>query len=403
MGEPSESRAQGPYTRAVHGADRGPGPESTPVVHSTTFAFDTLDALLEAQARGAAGAFYQREGHPTLHACEERLALLEEAPGGLLFASGMAAITAALLGLLRAGDHVVALRQCYGGTLAALRWGRERLGWNCDLVDAADPDAWARAVRAGTRLFHVESPTNPTLEVVDLARAAELAHRHGALLSVDNTFASPVGQHPMAHGADVVLYSATKSISGHSDVLAGAALARPGVLREIEAARRVFGGVPDPGTAWLIERSLKTLPLRVERANANAGEIARRLEGDPRIARLHYPGRPSHPGHALAARQMTLGFGPVLSFEVADGAAARAVVEGFRLIRHAPSLGSVTTLAMIPALTSLHRFSPEERARAGVPDGLVRIAVGIEDVDDLWADLDGALARAAAVAGRRGP
>lgn len=395
MAESSRPRDQGPSTRAVHGPHPGPGPESTPIIHSSNFSFETLEAMLEAQSRGAAGAFYQREGHPTLHACEERLALIEGAPAGLLFASGMAAITATLLGVMRAGDHVVALRQCYGGTLMALRWGAERLGWVCDLVDAADPASWARAVRSGTRIFHVESPTNPTLEVVDLARAAEVAHGHGALLSVDNTFASPVGQGPLLHGADLVLYSATKSIGGHGDLLAGAVLGAPELLRDVESARRVFGGLPDPWTAWLIERSLKTLPLRVERSNANAAELARRLADDRRIGRLNYPGLPAHPGHATAARQMTLGFGPVLSFEVADGAAARAVVEGFRLIRHAASLGSVSTLAMIPALTSLRRLSPEERARAGVSDGLVRLAVGIEDIEDLWADLDGALAAAA--------
>lgn len=372
------------------------------MVHSSTFSFESLEALLEAQARGAAGAFYQREGHPTLHACEERLALLEGAPLGLLFSSGMAAVTATLLGLLRAGDHVVALEQCYGGTRAALRWGAERLGWKVDLVDAADPPSWRKAVRDGTRVFHVESPTNPLLEVVDLADAAALAHRHGALLTVDNTFASPVGQSPMACGADAVLYSATKSIGGHGDLLAGAALGGADVMREIEAARRVFGGVPDPWTAWLIERSLKTLPLRVERANASAAALAERLAGDGRVARVRYPGLPGHPGHAVAARQMSLGFGHVLSFEVDGAERARAVVEGFRLIRHAPSLGSVSTLSMIPALTSLHRFSAEERARAGVSDGLVRLAVGIEDLEDLWADLDGALEAAAAPAAGRG-
>lgn len=390
-----------PHTLAVHGpGPHGPGAQSTPIVRSSTFSFDRLEAMLDAQARGADGAFYQRNGHPTLRACERRLAALEGAPDGLLFASGMAAMTAALLALLPAGAHVVALRQCYGGTLGALRWGAERLGWTFDLVDARAPETWAKAFRPETRVFHVESPTNPTLCVVDLALAAALAHDRGAQLTVDNTFASPVGQRPLALGADLVVHSATKSIGGHADLLAGAALGPVDTVAGLQRVRTTFGAVPDPATAWLIERSLKTLPLRVERANANALELARRLAADPRVPVVHYPGLDGHPGHDVAARQMTLGFGHVLSFEAPGGLdGARALLEAFRLVQHAPSLGGVETLAVLPALTSSHRTPPEQRAAAGLGDGLVRIAVGIEDVEDLWSDLEQAIGRGAAAAG----
>jgi cystathionine beta-lyase/cystathionine gamma-synthase len=351
--------------------------------------------MRSAQDAGAAGAFYQRYGHPTLHACEERLAALEGAETGLLFSSGMAAISSAFLAMLKAGDHVVALHQCYGGTHALLAWGVERLGWGRDLVDAREPGAWEAAFKPNTRILHVESPTNPTLAVVDLERAAQLAHAHGALLTVDNTFASPIGQHPLALGADLVMHSATKSIGGHGDLLAGVVLGRAAELDQVWHARKVFGPVPDPALAWQIERSLKTLPLRVAATNASALELATRLAGHPSVAQVFYPGLPSHPGHEIARRQMMLGFGPVLAFEVPGGAeAAIETVNRLELVSHAPSLGSVASLASLPAWTSHIGLGVEGRRRAGIPEGLVRLSVGLEDVEDLWADLERALAGA---------
>jgi cystathionine gamma-synthase len=352
------------------------------------------------QARGAAGAFYQRYGHPTLHAAEQRLAGIEGAETALLFSSGMAALSTLWLALLRAGDHVVALHQSYGGTRALLEWGAARLGWSFTLVDAREPAAWAAAFGPATRLLHVESPTNPTLDVVDLAAAAAVAHGHGARLTVDNTVASPVGQSPLARGADHVVHSATKSIGGHGDLLAGAVLGARAAMEPVESARRVFGAVPSPEEAWRIERSLKTLPLRVQACNANALEVARRLAAHPRVARVWYPGLPQHPGHALAARQMRCGFGPLVSFEVRGGAdAAVAVVQALQLVRHAPSLGGVESLASLPAHTSHVGLGPEGRAAAGIPEGMVRLSLGIEDLDDLWADLARALEAAAPAGG----
>jgi cystathionine gamma-synthase len=375
---------------------------STPIVHSATFSFPDLDAMRTAQGAGAAGAFYQRYGHPTLRACEERLAALEGAEMGLLFSSGMAAISAVFLAFLESGDHVVALHQCYGGTHALLEWGASRFGWSVDLVDAREAAAWERAFKPRTRILHVESPTNPTLAIVDLERAAQLAHAHGALLTVDNTFASPVGQRPLALGADVVMHSATKSIGGHGDLLAGAVLGPAARLERVWKARKVFGPVPDPALAWQIERSLKTLPLRVAAANVTALELATRLRGHPGVAQVFYPGLPSHPGHEIAKRQMTLGFGPVLAFEVrppasgpAGGSAAEAAIQTVNqlgLVAHAPSLGGVESLASLPAWTSHIGLGEEGRRRAGIPEGLIRLSVGLEEVEDLWADLERALA-----------
>jgi len=395
-------RPVGPSTRAVHGPSTDhDGAVSTPIVRSSTFSFPSLEAMKSARDRGPAGAYYQRNGHPTLRGCEERLAALDRAEAAVLLTSGMAAITGVLLANVRAGDHVVAMRQCYGGTLEALEFGAERLGWSFDLVDAREPSSWERAFRKETRLFHTESPTNPTLCVVDLAHAANVAHRHGAMLTVDNTVASPVGQHPLELGADLAMYSATKSIGGHSDLLAGVVTGSAKALEGIWHARHLFGAVPDPATAWLVERSLKTLPLRVERANANALELARRLTADSRVARVYYPGLERHPGREIAERQMSLGFGPMLAVEMKGGSsAAESTIEAFRLIRHAPSLGSVESLASLPAHTSHWLMTSEERSIAGIPEGLIRVSIGIEDVEDLWADFEQALARSLAPAGR---
>ena len=391
--------ARSDRTRAVHGAREGRGPLSTPIVHSATFSFPDLAAMNAAQQRGAAGAFYQRYGHPTLHAVERTLAELDGAEAALLFSSGLAAIAATWFSLLRPGDHLLVLQQCYGGTHMLLGWGAERCGWTFDLVDARTPDAWEGAFRAETKLLHVESPTNPTLAIVDVRRAADLAHARGAKLTLDNTVASPLGQHGLALGADLVAYSATKSIGGHGDLLAGVVTGAAPEIAAVEKTRKVLGPVPDPQLAWQIERSLKTLPLRVAAQNANALELARRLSHHPGVRQVFYPGLEGHPGHALAAAQMVAGFGPLLSFEVAGGAAAaEATANALELVLHAPSLGGVESLVSLPAHTSHIHLGPEGRRAAGIPEGLVRLSAGIEDVDDLWADLSHAIEVGAAQA-----
>ena len=383
-------------TRAVHGPHVGAaGAMSTPIVHSVTFAFDTLDGMLAAQEAGSAGAFYQRNGHPTIHAVETRLAALEGAEDALLFPSGMGAISSAFLSRLKSGDHVVCVDPCYGGTQALLQWGKERFGWSHTFVDPRRPDGWASAFQPNTKLLHLECPINPTLACFDIAAAGRLGHERGAFVTIDNTIATPLGQQPLALGCDLTLYSATKSLGGHSDLLAGVACGSRAALEPVWSARTVFGPIAEPTMAWMLERSLKTLALRVRAANANALELARRLKEHAGVAQVFYPGLPDHPGHAVAAKQMREGFGPLLSFEVRGGAdAAMRVVNALGVIRHGASLGGVESLASLPAHTSHKMIGAEGRKRAGIPEGLVRLSAGIEGVDDLWADLDQALAKA---------
>lgn len=380
-------------TLAVHGPHAGvPGPVSTPIVHSATFSHASLDGLLEQQRAGTAGQFYQRLGHPTIGATEHELAALEDAEAALLFGSGMAAITCALMTYVGRGDHVVCVDPCYGGTQQLLEWARERCGWEFTFVDARRPDTWAEAFRPNTRVLHLETPINPTLTVFDLAEAAALGRSRGAIVTCDNTVASPIGQKPLALGCDLSLYSATKSLGGHSDLLAGSVAGSAERIRPIVETRAIFGPIAEPAMAWLIERSLKTLHLRVERGNANALELSARLQRHPGVAGVFYPGLPDHPGHTVAARQMRHGFGPLLGFEVHGGAeAARRVVERLRLIRHGGSLGGVESLCSLAAFTSHAVLGPEGRRRAGIPEGLVRLSAGVEHVDDLWEDLEQAL------------
>lgn len=392
-------REPGLETRAVHGPHVGAsGAMSTPIVHSATFSFESLDDMVAAQNERSAGSFYQRQGHPTIHAVEERLAALEGAEASLLFPSGMGAISSAFLGLLKSGDHVVCVDPCYGGTQALLQWGKERLGWDHTFVDSRRPESWEAAFKPNTRLLHLESPINPTLVCFDIAAAARLGHAKNARVTIDNTIASPIGQQPLALGCDLSLYSATKSLGGHSDLLAGVASGSRAALAPVYEARKAFGPIAEPTMAWMLERSLKTLPLRVRAANANALELARRLEGHAEVAQVFYPGLASHPSHAIAAKQMMEGFGPLLGFDVKGGAdAALRVVNALGVIRHGASLGGVESLASLAAHTSHKMIGAEGRSRAGIPEGLVRVSAGIETVDDLWADLQQALAKAAVV------
>jgi len=308
----------------------------------------------------------------------------------------MAAISAVFLTLLKCGDHVVCVDPCYGGTQALLQWGKLRLGWSYTLVDARRPETWAAAFQPNTRLLHLESPINPTLVCFDIAAAARLGYERHVKVTIDNTIASPIGQQPLALGCDLSLYSATKSLGGHSDLLAGVACGTRAALVPLYEARTVFGPVAEPTMAWMLERSLKTLLLRVRAGNANALELARRLKGHADVAQVFYPGLPEHPSHAIAAKQMKEGFGPLLGFDVKGGAdAALRVVNALGVIRHGASLGGVESLASLAAHTSHKMIGPEGRKRAGIPEGLVRVSAGIENVDDLWADLDQALAKAA--------
>ena len=379
-------KPHGLATRSVH-AGQEPDPQTGAVVQpihlATTFA-------QESPGRHR-GFEYTRSGNPTRSSLEACLASLEGAEHGLAFASGLAA-TSTLLLLLEPGDHVVFTEDVYGGTFRLFDKVFRRYGLTFTAVDPTDPDAIAGAMTQRTRLVWLESPTNPLLRVVDLAATSEVVHGGGALMAVDSTFASPVLQRPLELGADIVMHSSTKFLGGHSDVLGGALLTSNDDLAErLRFHQNAVGGVPSPFDCWLLLRGLKTLELRVHRQCDNALAIARRLEGHRSVVRVHYPGLERHPGHALAKRQMDGRFGGVVSFELGSADAARTFLERLRVFTLAESLGAVESLAESPALMTHASIPAEMRGRVGVSEGLIRLSAGVEDVDDLIADLEQAL------------
>ncbi len=382
-----QHKPHGLATRALHvgqGPDPSTGAVVVPIHLATTFA-------QELPGRHT-GFEYSRSGNPTRANLEECLASLEGATHGLAFSSGLAATTTVML-LLDPGDHVVFTEDVYGGTFRLFDKVFRRYGLTFTAVDPTDPDAVAAAMTDRTRLVWLEFPTNPLLRVVDIDAVSELIHGAGALMAVDSTFASPVLQLPLELGADLVVHSSTKFLGGHSDVLGGAVLTSSEALAErMRFHQNAVGAVPSPFDCWLLLRGLKTLQLRVLRQCENALAIARWLEGQDAVTQVYYPGLESNPGHALARRQMGGRYGGVVSFEVSSGDAARSFLERLRVFTLAESLGAVESLAESPAMMT-HASIPEEtRTRVGVSDGLLRLSVGIEDVDDLLADLEQALA-----------
>lgn len=381
-----------PETAAVHGRDsleKRNGPMAQPIYQTSTFQVTDSDEQLRVTATDR---FYTRYGNPTHTAVESALAELEGTEAALLFASGMNAITTSILALVKSGDHIVAQRDIYGGTTKFLSIWLPKLGVETTFVDTVDYEQHARAIRPNTRILYIESPTNPTLRVVDLRRIASLAREHGLTTLIDSTFASPINQRPAEYGIDLVLHSGTKYLAGHNDLICGAAAGRRELIEEVRHTRITLGGVMDPHAAFLLLRGMKTLAVRVERQSANALQIAEFLSRHARVRRVNYPFLKGHPQQALAVSQMKFG-GGMLSFEV-DGSAedARRVSEALRLFTLAPSLGGVESLVSIPVLTSHAMISAEQRQKMGVTDQLIRLSVGIENVDDLIADLDHALA-----------
>jgi cystathionine gamma-lyase len=376
-------------TRAVHvgqGPDAATGAVVQPIHLATTFAQEGI---------GRHGGFeYSRSNNPTRQQLETCLASLEGGSHGLAFASGLAATTTAML-LLDPGDHVVYMEDAYGGTFRLFNRVMGRYGLTFSAVDATRPGAIEQAMTDRTRLVWIESPTNPLLRVVDIASAAATAHRRGAWLAVDSTFASPYIQRPLELGADIVMHSSTKYLGGHSDVLGGCLITADDRLAEpLRFHQNAAGAVPSPFDCWLLLRGLKTLALRVQRQSDNAQAIAEHLVAQPSVRAVHYPGLASHPQHELAARQMGGVYGGVVSFELGDEAAAVRVLEALRLFTLAESLGAVESLAEHPGLMTHASVPIEERRRIGLRDGLLRLSVGVEDLDDLLADLDEALQRA---------
>ncbi len=365
---------------------------TTPIIQTATYTFADTQELRDHFEHRIEREEYGRYGNPTQRIAEQKLAALEGAEDCLLVASGMAAVTTTLFAMLSRGAHVVVTDDSYRRTRQFLNQTLHRYGIECSTVRAGDYDAIADAIKPNTRILISESPTNPYNRILDLERFADIGRRHRVKTIVDATFATPYNQQPLRYGIDVVLHSATKFLGGHNDLMAGAVLGSADMVDGIRALQGVTGAVIDPFAAYLLIRGLKTLALRIERQNANAQRIAEFLEGHPKVTRVHYAGLASHPEHAIAKKQMR-GFGGVISFEIAgDLDAASRVVDGCRIPRIAPSLGGVESLIEQPALMSFYELTTEERLLVGIKDNLIRYSVGIEDSDDLIADLEQSLA-----------
>ncbi len=391
----------GHSTRSVHGGrarNQAHHSLTTPLVQSATYTFGDTQELVEFMhaktwGDGIAREEYGRYGNPTVRAVEERLAALEGAPDALLFASGMAAVTTTLLSMLSAGTHVILTDDCYRRTRQFVWTFLKRLGIESATVPVGDYAALEAAIQPNTRLIVSETPTNPYLRVVDLPRLVKIARQHRIKTLIDTTFATPINLRPLDYGIDLVIHSATKYFSGHNDVLAGVIAGKAEIIAALRDSRGVLGGVVDPHAAWLVERGLKTLGLRIKRQNDSALQIARFLDDHPRVERVWYPGLESHPDYDIALVQMC-GCGGVVSFEIAGTCAdASRFIDALQLPIIAPSLGGVESLIEQPALMSYYDKSPEERAVLGIKDNLVRFAVGIEDVHDLIEDIGQALAK----------
>jgi cystathionine gamma-synthase len=367
------------------------GSTQVPVVHSVSFGYNDVDEWLKVAQGKKIGHIYGRNTNPTVAAFEGKIQTLENAEAATSFASGMAAISNTLFTLLSPGDHVVSVNDTYGGTNKLFIEFLPRFQISVMLCDTADHGAIEAAMAKGCKVLYLESPTNPTNKVIDLARLAAAAHRHSALVVFDNTFATPINQQPLKLGADLVVHSATKFLGGHADALGGAVCGKRELVNRIYHFREITGACLDPMAAYLLLRGMKTLHLRIRQQNQSALQIARFLETHPQVAAVFYPGLESHENHAIARRQMS-GYGGVLSFVLKGGfAAVKKFLPRLRYAHLAANLGAVETIAGPPATTSHVESTREERAASGIPEALIRYSVGIEDTDDLVADLDQAL------------
>lgn len=383
---------KGIATRMIHGGaiKDALGSPHLPLYDTTTFKFDTTRQLLDVVEGHREGFLYTRYGaNPTIQDLEAKLASLDDAEAALVFSSGMAALSALFLAHGRRG--IVCIGDAYGGTLELLSEQLPGLGFSTYQLFASDLQQLEQLLADGVGMVFFETPTNPRLELLDIEKIASMAHAHGALVAVDNTFATPINQQPLKLGADIVMQSATKYLGGHSDLTAGVLATTHALLAPVRPWRKNLGQMLAPETAHKLSRSLATLTLRVERHNANALAVARFLQSHPAITRVYYPGLPDSPDYALAARQMR-GFGGMVTFDVdSTQRDAAQVVERFKVISLAPSLGGVESLVTQPVTTSHHDMSEEERARRGISESMVRLSVGLEDIGDLIADFEQAL------------
>jgi cystathionine gamma-synthase len=395
------AQSKGFSTQAVHaGEDRHKPHHSltTPIAQTAVYTFRDTAAVVDYQSKKLAGLDpdqeeYGRYGNPTQQAVERKLAVLDGGEAALLFASGMCAVTTTLLTLLSASDHMVMTHDCYRRTRQFCQTFLKRLGVDVTLVPDGDYQALEAAIQPNTKLIFSESPTNPYLRVLDLPCAVDIVQRHSLLLVVDSTFATPCNQRPLDFGVDLVIHSATKYLGGHNDLLAGAVVGSRELTAPIKESRDILGGVVDPQNAYLLLRGLKTLGLRVQRHNENGMRVATFLAAHPKVRRVYYPGLSSHPDHAVASEQMS-GYGGVVSFEIeGDLERTSAFVDALRIPHIGPSLGGAESLVEQPAIQSYYELTTEERLKVGISNELVRYALGIEDPEDLLADLEQALDR----------
>ena len=383
-------------TKAVRGAanlEKKNGPLATPIYQTSTFEVTDNEEELRATHTDH---FYTRYGNPTNTVAEQTIAALEGVDAALTFASGMGAITTTLMALLKSGDHIVAQRDIYGGVSKFLSQWLPKMGIETTFVDTTEYEQHERAIRPNTKLLYLESPTNPTLRVVDLKLVAAVAKRHNILSMIDSTFGTPVNQHPAEFGIDLVMHSGTKYLGGHTDLICGVVAGRQELTKKIWETRTTLGNCMDPHASWMLVRGLKTLAVRVARQNENALRVAGFLAENAKVRKVHYPFLKSHAQHGLAREQMK-GGGGMVSFEVeGSGDDARRVSEAMRLFTLAPSLGGVESLVSIPVLTSHAMVPAAERAKMGVTEQLIRLSVGIESAEDLIGDLERALEAVAA-------
>jgi cystathionine gamma-synthase len=362
-----------------------------PIVQSVSYGYDDMDDMLEVALGKKTGHIYSRNTNPTLHAFEEKVRILERAEAATSFASGMAAVSNTLFTFLKHGDRIVSVKDTYGGTNKIFTEFLPPMGIEVSLPDTTDFEAIELEIAKGCKVLYLETPTNPTLKVIDIERLARAGHAIGALVIVDNTFATPINQTPLELGADIVLHSASKFLGGHADALGGVICGSKDLVKAVYHYREIMGAVLDPFAAYLLIRGLKTLDLRIERQNSSAMKIARYLEAHPFVEQVFYPGLESHLHHDVAKRQMR-GFGGMMSFSLkGDFAVVKDFLPRLKLAHRAANLGSVETIVGPPATTSHVECTAEERAAMGIPEALVRYSTGIENVDDLIADLEQAL------------
>jgi cystathionine gamma-synthase len=364
----------------------------TPVVHSVSFGYSDVDSWLDVALGNEEGHIYGRNTNPTVAVFEEKVRVLEGAPAATSFSTGMAAISNTLFTLLKPGDRVVSVKDTYGGTNKIYTEFMPRMQIDVALCDTTDHEAIEAEIARGCTVLYLETPTNPTLKVIDIERLAKAGRAAGAIVVVDNTFATPINSNPLALGAHLVLHSATKFLGGHADALGGIVCGDEALVERIYHYREITGATLDPMAAYLLLRGMKTLHLRIRQQNESAMQIARFLEAHPMVQSVFYPGLESHPGHEIACRQMR-GFGGVLSFTLqGDFETVKSFLPRLRYAHRAANLGAVETIAGPPATTSHVECTLEERAAMGIPETLIRYSVGIEDTDDLIADLTQALA-----------